>query len=363
MNASGKTSSLFIHSRDYDLGFFILSGLAALLLIIPFVMYGQASVWPIYNIYLVFFGLPHNYMTWATLLPPSSRKTFRMEPIITAGIFSLALCALIPFTKGTSFGDWILSFIAYFSLWHAYRQHHGICKVYDSVQAKRTGDTTIFADRKPLNLFFGFAAMAVIVWAFTHPHIDYLLSPDDKHELIHPVVPWEVFIAYCTFTVLVGLYGLKRAVWDRYRAGKFIPWPQLGLMGVALAAYIVPYFFMGLESIPVPVAIGTIFHNIQYFGFVWAFERQRVREFQASKEILGFPQRLVAQASWKTYGAVALAYSFMIVAFYLTLPHVYGLALIYFTGISHYIIDGYVWRRDTNQLISKVVERWAVRLA
>lgn len=357
------SKALWIQSKPYDLGFFILSGLAALLLIVPYVVFREAAIWPIYSIYLVLFGLPHNYLTWATLLPGTSRHTFKMDAILSAAIVCVLICAMIPFTFGTSFGDWILSFIAYYSLWHAYRQHHGICKVYDSVQARRTGDTTIFADRKAMNLFFGLAANLILVWTFTHPHIEYLLSRESSHELIHPVVPWNFFLVYAAGTFVVGVYGLKRAVWDRYRQGKFIPWPQLGLMSVAILVYIVPYFFMGLDAIPIPVAIATIFHNVQYFGFVWAFERHRSKELETAQHVLGLPQRLALRNSWTTYGLLALVYSFSVIGIYFILPRAYGLAFIYFIGLAHYIIDGYVWRRDTNLLLPKVMDRWATKSA
>src|SRR4051812_23730411 len=175
-----RTPSLWMGGRLYDLGFFQLSGLASLLLLVSYFFQGPSVVFPIYNFYLIFFGLPHNYMTWASIFPKSCRKTFNMSPIYTAAIASVAICILIPFTVGSNLNDWLLSFISYYSFWHAYRQHHGICKVYDSIQARRTGDPSIFADRKAMNLFFGFAANAVLVWAFTHGKIYYLLSLDER---------------------------------------------------------------------------------------------------------------------------------------------------------------------------------------
>jgi len=357
-NASG-TPPLWINSRNYDLGFYILSGVASLFLLIPYIIWKEASIWPIYSFYLIFFGLPHNFLTWATLLPPEARKTFRLEPIVTAAIICAIICLLIPPTKGSAFGDWILSFIAYYSLWHAYRQHYGICKIYDSIQSKRTKDASIFSDRKWLNISFGLSAFGIIVWAFTHERVDYLLSPDDKHELIHPVLPLWFFHAYLAAMAFTGVMGIYHTLIKRRMQGKFIPWPQLALISVSLAVYYVPYLFLDLSAIPVPVAIGTIFHNIQYFGFVWAFERERTQQFNNKGTPLSLPLRLVFQGSWKTYGSMALAYSFLVIGAYLALPKLYGLAFIYFIGIAHYIIDGYVWRRDINGTLPGVMDRWA----
>ena len=353
--------NLWIQSKKFDTFFYLYSGILCLLLILPYLIWGNDSIWPIYDFYLIAFGLPHNYLTWATLLPKDAKKSFKWESIRAAFVFCAILCVLIPFVKGSNLGDWILSFVAYYSLWHAYRQHHGIAKIYDAVQMKRYQDPTLTKDRESLNLFFGLAANGVIVWAFTHPTIRYLLSPDDSHELIHPVIPWKLFQIYAGITFVTGLYATKRVIFDRYRRGVFIPWPQIQLMAVALATYIVPYIFVPIEALPIPVAIATMFHNIQYFGFVWSFEKHRSADMEANQELMGIPQRLAAKKSWKTYFGLALDYSVAIVTLYTLLPKGYGLAVVYFTGIAHYIIDGYLWKSDINLKLRTIVSQWAAQ--
>lgn len=346
-------------SASFDLLFFFVSGIACLLLVLPYLWFGDAAIFPIYNMYLVLFGLPHNYLTWATILPKSTRQHFNMEPVYAVAIACAILTILIPLTDGTALNNWILSFISYFSLWHAYRQHHGLCKVYDSVQAKRTGDFTIFKDRKALNLFFGLAANGILVWAFTHSRIKYLLSADEFYDLVYPKVPMRILHLYTAITLLIGVWALKRSVWDRWRRDAFIPWPQLALMSVALATYIVPYFFITINEMPLAVAIGTIYHNLQYFGFVWLFERHRSEELVAAGFPLQLPQRYGFERSWVKYFSIAGVYSFLIVFFYFIAPHQMGLALIYFLGIAHYIIDGYIWKTSHNKMLPAVLNRLA----
>lgn len=351
--------NLWLKDKAFDVFFFQLSGLAVLLMLVPYLIAGPSAVFPVYNFYLIFFGLPHNYLTWATIFPPSSRKSFKIEPIYTSIIVCAVLCLMLPMTAGTEFNSWILSFISYYSLWHAYRQHHGICKVYDAIQAKRTGDTTIFEDRKALNLFFGFAVNAVVVWAFTRKEIRYLLSADEGFDFIHPQIPQNIYYLYLAFTAVVGVWALKRCVYDRVRLGKFIPWPQLILMVIAISTYIVPYFFIPLEAMPLAIAIATSYHNIQYFGFVWLFERYRAEELSKTDLPLQLPQRLALQGSWKSYFGLAFLYSAVVIVFYLVTPRYVGLTFIYFLAIAHYIVDGYIWRRDVNQLMAPVAGRIA----
>lgn len=350
-----QSSHLWLSNRQSDLIFFHVSAIFFLLFLLPYHWWGTAAIFPIYNVYLILFGLPHNYLTWAAIFPSSAQKSFRTEPMITAGIVCGVISLLIPLTRGQDLNDWILSFISYYSLWHAYRQHHGIAKIYDLVQMKRTGDQTLLQDRSALNLFFGLASFTVVIWAFTHARIDYLLSSEESYRLIYPQVSQDLFIAYCVFTAGVGLYAFKRTIWDRSRRGVFVPWPQISLMGFALATYILPYCFLPIEAMPLAVAIATMFHNFQYFGFVWMFEKYRSEDMKLAGIELQLPQRLAAQNSWSKYFTLALIYSVLVVIVYLVTPKQVGLTFIYFLALSHYIIDGYMWRRDINKSVGGFV--------
>ncbi|MEO0335134.1 MAG: hypothetical protein AAF202_01990, partial [Pseudomonadota bacterium] len=325
--------------------------------IVPYQVFGAVVIWPIYSLYLVVFGLPHNFLTWSVLLPKNNRSSFQWETIRTAAIICLIFCALIPFTRNQELGNWILSLIAYYSLWHAYRQHHGICKLFDSIQSKRTGDLSLFSDRKALNLFFGLAAFSGTLWVFTHQDVHYLLSPTDQHKLIYPHIPFPVFQIYVAATLAIGAYAFKRVVYDRIKRGQFVPWPQIGLISVAIATYVVPFLFLPLEALPITVAIGTIFHNVQYFGFVWAFEKSRSEEYQGRRELNAL-QKLVAGGKWVQLAGLALVYSFAVIGLFLSLPHNVGLAVIYFIGFAHYVIDGYMWRRNINLVLGPVMAKW-----
>lgn len=347
---------LWMKSKNFDLLFFHLSGFAVLIFLIPYMIWGSQSIFPVYNFYLVFFGLPHNYLTWATLFPTDSKSTFNMKPIWFALGFCLLLCLAIPLVEKTNLHNVLLSIISYWSLWHAYRQHHGICKVYDSIQAKRTQDTTVFNDRKALNWFFGLAANGVVVWAFTHDRIDYLLSAEESYQLIYPQVSYLVYQIYVAVTCAIGIYALKRAIYDRYRAGKFIPWPQISLMFIAITTYVVPYIFLPISAMPLAVAIGTMYHNVQYFAFVWLFEKSRAQDLNAEMKFsLGLPQKLALNASWVKYFGLSLMYSFVVIGIYLVTPRSVGLTFVYFLAFAHYVVDGYIWTRKCNTRLGAFV--------
>jgi hypothetical protein len=354
-----KTDSvkLWMHSKVFDVFYFQITGLLCLLVIIPYLIWKESSILPIYNVYLIFFGLPHNFLTWAHFMPANVRSSYNMPLIKRSAFICFVLCALIPFVRGGELETWILSLITYASLWHAYRQHHGICKIYDAIQMKRSGDKTLANDRSVMNVFFGLAIYAVLVWAFTKPEIHFLLSADEVYSLLYPRVPYSIFQAYVLVTILIGLWGLKLSLWDRYRKGLFLPWPQLGVMILALATYIVPYIFIPLEAMAVSVAIGTMFHNIQYFAFVWLMERYRAEELRSVQVELHRWQNFAAKGQWQRYFGLALLYSFVMIALYVALPHNTALALIYFVAFAHYIIDGHIWRHENNRWLSPTLKR------
>jgi hypothetical protein len=357
--AQPNTPNLWLKSQRFDRCFFQVSGLICLLLLVPYYFFKEASVIPIYNLYLVLFGLPHNYLTWATILPKRTRSTIDLNAIMVPALICLIICLALPFVSGHPLKNWILTLITMASLWHAYRQHHGIAKVYDSIQVKRTGDSSLYSDRKSLDLFFLLASWLIVVWAFTHPEIKYLLSADDFYMLVYPQIPMLLFYCYIGLTISAGIYALKRNIYDRWKSGKFIPWPQITLMTIAIATYIVPYAFIPIEAMPLAVAIGTIYHNIQYFGFVWLFERERSQELAKISLSLEIPQKLALLGSWKGYFSLSLLYSFVMVAVYLISPKSFGLVLIYYIAFAHYIIDGYIWKRQNNSFLKKFTEALA----
>jgi hypothetical protein len=352
-------NTLWMVNWKFDVFYFQITGLLCLLLSLPYQFWGQAAVVPIYNFYLIIFGLPHNFLTWAHFFPKNVRSDFNTALIGQAAMMCFALCILIPFVRHTDLENWILTGITVSSLWHAYRQHHGICKIYDSIQAQRTGDYSIFADRCAINLFLALGLHTVVIWAFTHERIPFLLTTESMYELIYPRIPWWLFETYLVVTGISLVWGLKRCLYDRYRAGKHLPWPQLGLIAVAVITYVIPYLFVPIEAIPVSIAIGTIFHNIQYFAFVWLAEKNRAKELVHREIPLEGWQKIVHERRWKTFLSITLFYSFAIIVLFSLIPTSAGLVLIYFLAFAHYIVDGLIWRRENNKWLSPTLKRMA----
>jgi hypothetical protein len=208
-----------------------------------------------------------------------------------------------------------------------------------------------------MNLFVGLAVYGVMVWAFTHERLEFLLSSDERFEFIHPVVPMKIFHAYIAITVYAGVWAVKRVLWDRWRGGRFIPWPQITMSIAVMASFLLPYLFVPLSAMPLAVAIATIYHNIQYFGFVWLFERHRSADIATAQLPLQLPQRLAFEGAWKRFFGMALLFSMAVITIYVSVPKQMGTVLIYFIALSHYLIDGQIWRRDQNRAVAPFIAR------
>lgn len=348
---------LWLRGKNYDLIWFHLSALVCLFLIFPSWILGASATVPIYNFYLLFFGIPHNFLTWSTFLSQEVQEDYQMGTIQVAAAICLVLCGVMYVAPGTDLESWVLSLITYASLWHAYRQHHGICKVYDAVQAKRDRNGEIFEDRKVLNLGFGLTLFSVLVWIFTYPRVEFLLSADAMYDLVYPQVPLHLFQWYTGISLAIFCYGLKKATWDRSQRGLPIPWPQISLMFLALATYILPFAFLPIEALPVGVAIATMYHNIQYFGFVWLFEEKRAELRLESNLSLSKMGSWALKKQWVAFFGVALAYSFVIVGIYGIWPTRLLLVTIYFLAFAHYVIDGYIWTSQCNKNLGGFIQR------
>jgi hypothetical protein len=110
---------------------------------------------------------------------------------------------------------------------------------------------------------------------------------------------------------------------------------------------------------PVALAISTIFHSVQYFGFVWLYERKRTEDLPRYEALLGVPQRFARAGHWKQFFSLGLIFSSAVSFLYASLPQQAGAFVIYFIAASHYLVDAYLWSRGTNTAMPRVIDRLA----
>jgi len=103
-----------------------------------------------------------------------------------------------------------------------------------------------------------------------------------------------------------------------------------------------------------------MFNNIQYFGFVWLFEKTRGGLKQGSRASLRPMERWAVGNKWGTFLGVSFLYSLLMVGMYGVSHSKLVLSLIYFLAFAHYIIDGLIWRTDVNLSLKSVIKSWSV---
>jgi hypothetical protein len=232
-------------------------------------------------------------------------------------------------------------------------------KIYAGVQERRIAGASLGKAQKSLEVVLALGSWLMVVWLFSQPGgFLYGASPHDTFRFVYVALPRWVFPLYAGLVTVASLVALKRCVWDRWKARTFVPWPQLGLVTLGLVTNNLPFFVLPLGALPLAIAVASTNHIINYFGFVWMFERHRTC---APRSVFDMPQRLAAKGDWKRYFALAYAYSALVVGVSVILPPDLGVALIYLSNLAHYIIDGLIWRRSTNASVRPFLYRLANR--
>lgn len=349
-----KKESIWLHSRAFDLIFFHLSALGMLILLIPYYIWGHSIIYAVYAVQSLLGGIPHTYLTGLILRSSEARRHLRLSAMWTVSGISLVSALLIWFYRERPISDLIMSFIFYMAAWHSYRQNHGISKIYDYVIAQRTGDETLKNDMKPLYWFYGLAINTVIIASFTLPEIKYQLRPGWMTYLIYPHIPPVVLRGYLLLTLAVGLWAFKRTVLDRLKNNRPLPVPQLTLTGVSLVAFFIPYLLLPLSDYILLWMLPTLAHNIQYFAFVWLFEKKRAELNVAAAVPLEGLTRFAAGRSWVRFYIIPLALALITVAAGSWIPDGPFIAFIQFWVLFHYLGDAVIWKRSFNSAVSPV---------
>ena len=112
-------------------------------------------------------------------------------------------------------------------------------------------------------------------------------------------------------------------------------------------------------QLPFAYLVHDFYHTIQYWGFVWLTEEVRSKELLKScaESEMAFPQRFAARGNWKGFFGAAFVYAACLLFVYRLTPQYIGLSFIFLVSFSHYVLDGYLWRRDTNKLLPAVLRK------
>ena len=333
----------WIVSPRYDLVFFIGSclltfafyGLYRVAHHFGFVLRGD-SILITYFVFTALFDHPHIFQTFSRT--HYDRDEFnKRRGLYTWGLGGFIAVGYVFLLLGLE--GWLIVGAAVFGTWHIIRQHYGFVKIYKGLNDDRAPvDNVLDAAAYFTGMFacffndYGDVRGPLIVYGDLRVSVPSL--PGDWGEAL-----WTVFLLLLT---AVGFRQVARAA-----AGKPINAPKLLLMGAALGTH---YFVFFATATPflVAEALETVFHDVQYQGWIAHYQRKRFAE--------------VRRVALKWLG-LALLYGLAVGVIEILGLMNRGWAMWLFVPftmivIFHYYVDGLIWRfRESPELRSLLPPR------
>lgn len=227
----------------------------------------------------------------------------------------------------------LLLLVFLWDIWHVLMQHYGFMRIYDA----KMGVT----DSKTARLDWGVSLswyVTAIAW-----------SPHYVHDLFYrvfssgvPVVPAGLVKA-----VTWGLAALSVLVTVLYVAHQWRRRMNLRKLAT-LAAFLFAswYLYAGIRDFVAGFAIWSAFHCLQYFGIVWAYNRNR-REREGA--LAGWAEAMFApRPLWVAcYAAVILAYGAVNYSTQWIADETarrWLMSFVITSGALHYYYDAFIWK-------------------
>jgi len=319
----------WIVSPRYDLGFFILSagltfafyGVYRFAHHLGFVLRGD-SILITYFLFTALFDQPHIFQTL-------SRTHFDREEFQKRrSLYTWGIAAFVAAGLGITAMGWeaeLLVFAALFGSWHIIRQHWGLIRAYKAVNrdwqpVDNWLDGLTFYVGMVACLFNDYSDIRGPVVVYRDLQARFPSLPPHAGEAL-----WDVFL------VLLVLFGIRQT-W-RVMEGRAVNVPKILLMAAALTTH---YFVFFATATPflVAEALETVYHDVQYQGWIMHYQRRR------------FPGVRAVAAKWFS---LAMLYGLGVGIIEVMGLMNRGWALWLFVPFTmlvlyHYYVDGLIWR-------------------
>ena len=315
-------------SPAYD-GFFFI-GSAALALVFLGIYHaarmsgwlqGPQSVLFTYFLFTAFFDHPHIFQTFSRT--HADRAEFaRHRGWHTWGLTGFVACGVALSAAG--FDREIIVFTAVYGSWHVIRQHAGFLKIYKGLNR----------DTRPLDNVLDGLVFYVGMFAFLlrdRAGLGQTAVLYGEQDAWFPGVPeWLVDVTMTAFWLSAAAF-VVRQLWS-WRVRRRRPnLPKLLLLGAALSTHYLVFVATATPFL-VAEATETIYHDVQYHGWMTHYQRRRFRTRQAvarwAKMALVYG---VIVGTIEILGLVHREWSWLFVPF--------AMVVVY-----HYFVDGMIWR-------------------
>jgi hypothetical protein len=331
----------WIVNAPTDLLLFIGSALAGYLYIFLNVGIGI----PIFYLFLIWslgFDGPHIFATVSRTYLDREERRQRSRLFISSLIFFFAFGPALVLLK---LKPLLLLIVATWAYYHVLRQHYGFMVLYK----KKNSDLAKF-DNVLDRLFM---AVMLIYPPFQRFFIYKVYEMGIPARLaLSRVAPW----LDPSLRIIIGAIAI---VFLARQAQKLLNREPLNIPKYLLMLAVIPlhwltFHYMGPEG-AVPTV--TIFHNIQYHGIVWHYNRNRYRpRAQAADRYGRLPAWLTHRFAYYIIAALIFSAIYRVPGY--CLGNQYDLALGFFAGfgLTHYYIDSRIWRVRHDDQLSKTLK-------
>ncbi len=211
----------WLKNINYDAVFFTLPSLLALFLIVPYFFLGTKAILYIFLFQSLLLGGPHFVLSIHYLM---DRKKY-LESLKKIFFIVLAISVSISFffilRLQEQFSDYIFTGIFFLAGWHNYRQHYGLCKIYDAVMFKRTGDKSISKDSSYINVFYLLSTLTIFNYILVNPAGYIPIYKNWNVQIIYPSFLADIQIFMNILSIISFLFVLKKVIIDRLRQKKY----------------------------------------------------------------------------------------------------------------------------------------------
>jgi hypothetical protein len=239
----------------------------------------------------------------------------------------------------------LILLVATWAYYHVLRQHYGFMVLYK----KKNNDLARkdnFLDRLLL------ASMLIYppFQRFFIYRVNEMGIP--SHWALSVVAPWLDPLLRTFLVVLLFVFLLRQG--EKIYNGEPLNLPKYLLLLAVIPLHWLTYHYVGPKA---SVPIVTIFHNIQYHGIIWFYNRNRYQPKPLAEKRYGWLPAWVTHR-FAYYALAALLFSALYRIPGAWLGEHYDLAFGFFWGFgfTHYFLDSRIWRVSRDQELNKTLK-------
>lgn len=363
----------WIHSFWFDGLFFLGPAFLPVLAVFLFQLYAQSAISPMQWFFLVVgVDVAHVHSTlYRTYFDPDERKR-RGTLLFLIPLFSWLGGALLHSLGSAYF--WTV--LAYFAVFHFIRQQYGFMMMYSSkgnfAPAPTAPDTKLI----DLAAIYAITIYPIVFW---HSHLPRSFSWMIEGDFLVGLPGWVEVVARVVLGVVILAY-----LWQELRFFLVARWlnipKNLWLLGTGLVWFSGIVFFDSDVSFTLT---NVVAHGIPYLALVWLFGARKWRDLSASRSSLH-----ISKIFRLRYIPIFLGFLFLVAYFeegfwdayvwrdyanffpwlkdidVVTDPDILNwfVPLLAVPQLTHYILDGFIWKIRNNDLAHLDISGNTVRI-